>query len=48
MAIKCAHCGRGDLMQAQVHVHQCLACGEFTKDGKKFVAEHGKPFELHK
>lgn len=30
MAQKCAHCGRADLMQAQLRYHQCLACGALT------------------
>ena len=30
MAISCANCGRGDLMQPDLANYQCLACGSLT------------------
>ena len=30
MAMKCANCGRADLMQTQITNYQCLACGALT------------------
>ena len=37
MAIKCASCGRADLMQAQIRTHQCLACGAITDESAVVV-----------